>query len=204
MIKVYDVLGDGNCYYRCIWNIIRHEPKMVDVVMLYDIYDEDEGLHEIRYFVAMCIRFQRYAQELVKSMIGLAREMEDVMVLAEQYPILEVVRDIHATWDALYDEIADLIENTNVYASSLEQSIIARMMQPFCSIIVVSPSVQEWEQAMTKVECHEYVALLINIENEHYNYVRLAEACVVPKQDYVLALKNILEIEENGQEPIQV
>ena len=53
--RVLNVKGDGNCYYRCIWNIVKGIDELCEALYLNDKVDEDRGAEEIREYVALSL-----------------------------------------------------------------------------------------------------------------------------------------------------
>ena len=55
-LMIHNVKGDGHCFYRCLWRIIRSDTAASEIIYLIDKTDEDAGMQEIRDFVAIAVR----------------------------------------------------------------------------------------------------------------------------------------------------
>jgi hypothetical protein len=188
-MRVYNVKGDGHCYYRCIWNIAKNYPLIAEALMINDKDDEAEGAGEVRYYVALSLRFKEiYAVNIVRNLVALYKDLPDIV---DMYPILNHIKDIDAPIDQICVELSHVIENTNVMASSLEHEIIAERLSndtldpPLdCKLVVlaqldgenVDDLADKWlrqlDAAIGKVE-NEYVVIIVNQDNIHYKYAKI-------------------------------
>lgn len=214
-IKVINVRGDGNCYYRCIWNIARSVPEIADALMIHDLTDEKEGADEVRYYVALSIRMETYAQKIIDNLVELYKEVPD---LVEQYPILGHIKDVNAGKKDIYNSISKVIENTSVMASSLEHEIIAERLvdsvldPPLdCRMIILSQNpgedktdladkwLRQLHVALDKIE-NEYVIVLINEDNIHYKYTKLLGKIMVKTNEFKTYINEKMECSTEEEE----
>lgn len=124
-IRIFNVIGDGNCYYRCLWRIAKEIPSIAEALMINDLEDETAGAEEIRYYVALSIQMMPYAQCIIQNLIELYKDVPD---LIEQYPVLNHVTDVNANIQDIFQAVSKAIRDTNVMASSLEHEIIAQRL----------------------------------------------------------------------------
>ena len=194
MFKIIDVKGDGHCYYRCIWNIARHVPDIAEALMVRDLENDLDGALEVRYYIALCIRFELFAKNIVKNLVELYREIPD---LVTQYPVLSHIKDVNAAWDEIYRDISNAIEHTNVMASELEHEIITeRLCDTVCDPPLdirlvaltklgnenVEDLADKWLRqlaAMIDKIDENYVIVIINEDNIHYKYTKIFRKVMV-------------------------
>ncbi len=213
-MRIYNVEGDGHCYYRCIWNIAKNIPGIAEALMIHDTDDEEEGVDEVRYYVALCLRFKEtFAVSIVKNLVALYKEVPDIV---EMYPILDHIKDIDAPINDICEQISDVIENTRVMASSLEHEIITdRLINTSldppvdCKLIVLAQLSGEdkedladkWlrqiDTALKNVD-NEFVAIIINQDNIHYKYTRIMGGHMVNTEILRAYIRNKMECDTDS------
>lgn len=188
MFKIIDVKGDGHCYYRCIWNIARHVPDIASALMVLDLENDLDGAMEVRYYIALSIRRELFAQKIVRNLVELYREIPDLLDL---YPVLGHIKNVNADWDDIYRDVSNVIEHTSVMASSLEHEIIReRLCDTICdppldiSLVTLTKLGHEsiddladkWLRQLAvmldKID-EVYVIIIINEDNIHYKYTKI-------------------------------
>lgn len=188
-IDVCDVSGDGNCFYRCIWNIVKHSFRIKYLIGLENCTCEEDAIKKIRRRVAMQLRHSKSAQEHLRNIWTLAQEVDD---LDEEYPIVNAIRAFTSFDDNVVHVAAHTIAETTIMASSLEHSIIQQILHTVHFIVVSSNGrkqpLRKWVTCLrTQIEhsTKRFVAILINMQNIHYKYVRINGNTVV-KTDSIL------------------
>lgn len=198
VLKVYNVKGDGNCYYRCIWHIAKRIPKIAEALMVWELEDEDKGAEEIRYCVALNIRDHREheVRSTVKNLLDLHKVVPD---LDEQYPFLSRLNGLEESEDlgSICHRISRLVENTNMMASSLEHQVVESILSDTfympdvdCKLIVltqlptdkVEDLAEKWLynlNSILKTIENTYVCVIINENNIHYKYTTIFGKVVV-------------------------
>jgi hypothetical protein len=188
-LQVYNVKGDGNCYYRCLWRIAKANPKVARALLVNDVNNEEEGMKEIREFVALSLEFENInAKTTIENLIKLFANVTD---LDTMYPFLARIHDKNADIKKIMKEIARIVENTNMYASSLEHQIIVERFAAFdedpildCKLVVLTQSSHEtiedlsekWMNDLYKIVCNcanKFICVIINEDNIHYKYTKL-------------------------------
>lgn len=176
--KVHDVRGDGSCFYRAMYQILRESGAGQQELGL-DKLDldsassressattedeklENRGVKKIRGYIGNLLRrtWDQDAIETVDNLCNLVVEAgeEDSEQLYddlnEMYPF--VTKDVcmtHGT--SRYQKVAELIEDMDdlMYASSLEIDIIKRMLESVAnlSVIVISYTGKRGEKVEEK------------------------------------------------------
>lgn len=88
--RVFNVRGDGNCFYRCMWRIGKEDRAIADALWIFHLDDEDAGSRQVRRFVANALLHCPRAERALQNLMALRRAWdEDVDDLEESYPILE-------------------------------------------------------------------------------------------------------------------
>jgi hypothetical protein len=194
--NVYNVKGDGNCFYRCIWNIAKCETEIADALCIEDLCNENVGMLEVRSFVAQSLKYESFAQGILGNLIKLYK---DSPFLIENYPILKHIV-VGADLATNCTTIANVIKNTNIYASGIEIDIIkhrfkALLAHPILDIEILviahktgaqkSDLADKWlrelHAMMPNVLC-ERVVVLINEDNVHYRYGKFETTTVIEKK----------------------
>lgn len=199
-LKIKDVKGDGNCFYRCIWNIIKDDDKAKDDLMLIDTVNEDDGCLEIRYYIVMTLKHADYAKDMLKNILELSRAVPDI---SELYPFLEDIgidtqcnTQQPKSFQHIIDKICDIIENTNIMASELETSIIsATLIESDISLIILTQDYHETEEdiadkwlyqlqkILPKVTTNS-IATIINLDNIHYKYMTFMNKVIYTTKEF--------------------
>lgn len=193
-LKVNNVIGDGNCFFRCLWNIAVNFLELADELMIYDRDDEKEGAEEIRYYISLSIRSEEFSQNIIKNLVNLYQK---IPALVENYPVLGYI-NVNAGWNVIIDDVAKAIENTTVMASGLETEIIAKMLLALdIKMIILSKThgldhIDKWytflKSQLQKIDT-QYIIVIVNIDNIHYNYMTIDDQYVISKAH----LTNILQ-----------
>ena len=200
--KIVDVKGDGNCFYRCIWNIVKDHEVAKEDFMLVDDKNEDDGCLEIRYYVATEIKFKQYAQDMLMNIIELDAVVDG---LSELYPFLLEPKYIRAKDDSISNvitSVCDIIKYTTTMASELETTIISSTLTQYSDIclLILTQNCNEVEGDMIKDLLYQVqkmlpkitttdIAIIINIDNIHYKYVTFMDKVIFTKceiNDYII------------------
>lgn len=177
--RISNVRGDGNCYYRCIWNIVKHSEDFRSDLGLTEDLTEDAAVKVLRRVVANKLAEDDSAQTMLRNVWELSGIIADI---SEQYPIAKkIVR--YKKWETVLGNACKLIRSTNIMASELEHTIIASCL-PNIHIVILSrfetdtlaDMGEKWlydlHILLPKIE-KLHVALLINEDYIHYKYMRL-------------------------------
>jgi hypothetical protein len=205
-MHVCDVLGDGHCYYRCIWQVAADDRRAFDALSLVDDDNvversETDGAGDVRYFVVMSLRHDPDAINVLRRLLQLADEATDqetMSALRESYPILAGSCELvpggaslsnGIAFDAALARVRDEIENTSMYASSFEHEIVNSALSKDADLrlIVLCKELGEGREALADKwlrQLHKQlphvsesrVAVLVNCANVHYMYVRWRSA----------------------------
>jgi hypothetical protein len=190
--KVYDVKADGNCYYRCIYNIAKHDPYIQNALSMNNINDEDESVREIREYVSLSLKNEEPPKIYLQNLLELYRAVPDIK---HQYPLLETI-DIDEISEELFGEIADKIENTNMMASSFEHEVVSTALYPYLYIIVIKKTyrdsvedladkwLHELHKMLPTITC-ERVAIIINEDDIHYKYMKFQNNVIINRLELV-------------------
>lgn len=65
-IRIFNVKGDGNCFYRCIWNIAKSNESIIQSLNLINISDEEISIVEIRTYVALSLICNTKYKNIIK------------------------------------------------------------------------------------------------------------------------------------------
>ena len=190
--KVFDVKGDGHCYYRCIYHLAMACEEVSDALYINHMDDEDEAVQEIRYYVSMAVKFPCPTRE---TMVNLIKLHEQVPSLVEDYPILKYV-DHNDSIQKNCERISLAIENSSVYASSVEHGVVQSTLADTCDIQIVilhchhdeslEDLVEKWKTHLWKaviVSTCRQIMVLVNKDNIHYQYVKINGKIILSKDD---------------------
>lgn len=186
-VEVCDVKGDGNCYYRCVWNVVRHSVRLRCALGLEDCRSERDAVGILRHKVAAELRHNQNAQAHLKEIWELSQTVDD---LDEEYPIVEVIKSFSKFNDKVILIAANHVATTNIMASALEHTIIQTMI-PTLHIAIVSTtrkqSITYWMKQLAKqlqiFYKKKYIAILLNVNNIHYKYVKINGSSVATKEE---------------------
>lgn len=192
--EVYNVRGDGSCFYRATYQILRESPKGLNELNLMEGgITEDIGVKHIRDYVGNVIKNTQdmEAIESIDNLCGIVDEVEGeedraelYEGLNEMYPfITEEVCDIRGV--QRYRKVASMIEDMEelMYASSLEIDIIKRTLESIAnlSVVVISSTGKRNEKVETKWKndllgllqntTKRDIGILLNKNNVHYQYL---------------------------------
>jgi hypothetical protein len=191
--EVYDVRGDGSCFYRAIYQILRESPKGASELNLTEGgITEDAGVKHIRDYIGNILRMV-WDQEAIESVDNLctlvseAGEEDREQLLEDLNEMYPFVTDnvCSAKGTRRYQKVAELIEDMDdmMYASSLEIDIVKRMLESIAnlSVIVISYTGKrgekvedKWKQdimGLLQNSTKRDVGILLNKNNIHYQYL---------------------------------
>lgn len=185
--EIYDVRGDGHCFYRALYQILQDaENEVKEDVAIDDVDDEDDGVEYIRGFVAEGLRSRIYDESMnaidtLCSLVlnspaeehhGLQRELH------EMYPFL--TDDVCAKKGIQrYNHVANMIKNMDkpMYASSMEiDQVKVTLSRPTGANIMLltinangnlQSAEKKWKSDLVKLlenSTTKYVAVLLNVE----------------------------------------
>ena len=204
--RIINVKGDGSCFYRCIWRIARSDGDVARVLLIDNLEDEDDGTEEVRYVVALTLKYEKYAQMMLSDLIEVYKAAPFII---ENYPILKHV-DCDGSLVANCKSVADVIENTKIMASSFELDVIRGCLsEAACDIgliVLVRDDTLELEDLAEKLlkELHialgkcknERVTVIINEENIHYKYTKILGEIVNSRDKLVAWTQDLMEEED--------
>jgi len=177
-LRIFDVRGDGNCYYRCIWNIVKNDVDACANLGLSVSLTEDQAVKALRRFVASKLEEDEFAQSMLRNIWELCDCIEDI---DEQYPLAEKIKRCKM-WDTMLKRACELISDTNIMASELEHMIISTALSSLHIVTLARSSfdtladiAEKWLLEMNvllpKVEKPK-VAIIINQDYIHYKYMK--------------------------------
>lgn len=206
--KICDVKGDGHCYYRCIYRIAQKSPDAKDALYIEHIDDEDEAVNEIRLYVALGLKYEKQPQNILQNLLDIYKE---IPIISQDYPILKNI-DSNDLFEINSKKIQDLIENTNIYTSSLEHEIISERLssQNYSNayvdikIIILTQNHNEkivdladkWLrqlQPILKTINNTQVVILVNEDNIHYKYTKFFNNIIIDKKTLEDYIENAME-----------
>lgn len=191
--EIYNVRGDGSCFYRAIYQILRESPKGMEELNLTEAdITEDSGVKKIRDYIGNIIKntWDADATVTIDNLCGLVNEAEEedreqlYDDLSEMYPfVTEEVCDARGI--RRYQKVASLVEDMDdmMYASSLEMDIMKRMLEAIANLSVVVISIEgkhtqkvelKWKSdliGLLKNTTKRDVGILLNKDNIHYQYL---------------------------------
>ena len=185
--KVHDVEGDGNCFYRAVYHVLK-ESRVAQVQLgiegTYGTYGtlELEAVKLIRQRVAQSIKGKVFPE--ITSTIKTLCKLADVPDMVDMYPF--VTKEVcGAKGAARYAKIAALVEDMDeaMYASSLEMDVIQNIIK-FKGLTILAVSAVDGETArsrttkwkndlgaLLRTATTPNVAVLLNDDNIHYQYL---------------------------------
>ena len=195
--KICDVKGDGNCYYRCIYQIAKVDKDVADSLFIENLDDEDVGAGEVREYVALSLKYEKKTQTMLKNLVELYKEAPCIV---HNYPLLNHV-DTSLAFKTVCKEVADKIEETNMMASSFEHEVICDRLstvmydaaadlkliilqrQPYEDVADIADKwLRQLHVMLPKME-NSRVAILINEDNIHYKYAKFMDKIVIRKDE---------------------
>lgn len=197
--KVNDVKGDGHCYYRSLFNIIKKDEDALTALDMGDyieqifdkdeLFNEDDAIDVLREYISNEVKTNEEAKNMIDNLYNLVKNMdeEDVEELEELYPFIEEIKDVRMK-KSRYRKVAEAIRDRKLamYASSLENDIIFQQLQLTVNIGLVIISVESEKQIKSRKNklkwmsdlCGylksletERVGVLVNVGNLHYEYM---------------------------------
>jgi len=198
--RIHDVAGDGNCYYRAVYNLLQQSPAGQEVLNIVGD-SEDAAIHNIRDTLGKMLRTEAIPEALVTidNLCDMAQATGDDLDLSEMYPfVTDEVCEV--TGKRRYRRVARMIEEMAsedpMFASGLEIHMIQTLLSattplpaPDLSLLVISvegraassksrkPSVattNKWKNdllALLRNTTTRRVAVLLNVNNLHYQYL---------------------------------
>lgn len=209
--KVLNVKGDGNCYYRCIWNIIKNDDELCEALNVDDRENEDEGAREIRGYVALSLKYEKDTKNILRNLLEIHK---DVPGIENMYPLLKGLQD-YDSFDEICAVVSERIESTSMMASGFEHDVIANRLCKItydCAtdlqLIVLTQDEGEdkddladkWLRQLycmlPKIHC-ERVAILVNENNIHYKYGVFCRKTVLNKKAFEQFISNVFDAESS-------
>ncbi len=197
--KVYNVIGDGSCYYRCVWRLAKEREDIADALYINNTTDENRGSEEVREYVALSIKFEKPTKDHLYNLITLYKEVPD---LIENYPLLGYI-DVDDDFDTICENIANHIENSTLMASNLEHEVIANRLSTFsydafCDLQIIilkqhydmdiADLAEKWllelSVILPKITCKD-VSIFINEDNIHYKYAMFNNKIIINRQSLI-------------------
>lgn len=194
---IFDVKGDGHCYYRCIYNIAKSESEIAEALYINNINNEETAIQEIREYIALSLKCEKPTQNILNNLIELYKEIDDIR---RYYPLLKKINK-DDDFDTNCKKVIDIIENTNMMASSFEHEIIAsRLKTPSYDafidlqlIILTKDSSENLSDLSDKwlrqlnvilptITCSR-IAILINEDNIHYKYMKYLGHIIISRTE---------------------
>lgn len=188
VFKLVNVRGDGNCYYRCVWNLVKKESEDVKaaVGLVGDVATECDGVRMIRKFVARTLGSNDIAQTSLRNMW----ELSGVIDMSEEFPLANRVKR-YKNWETVLRNSCNFIETTSIMASQIEHSIIKYALAAVgIGLVVLSRTEEDGTLAdlgekwlyqlnvlLPKIDAPS-IALLVNEDYIHYKYIRFNGATI--------------------------
>lgn len=208
-LKVRDVRGDGNCYYRCIWNIIKNNnPLRKSLFIQSTTTTEQEGVRELREYVSICVESCTKAKDALTNLLEIHRSCPDII---DCYPILNHIND-STSFEDICTRVADTIKATSVMASSFEHDIInSCMADKDMRLIVLSQAtcdsqedtMDKWTRqlhVMLPIIQESQVAIIVNIDNIHYKYGVFKGDVVINRASFKEYIDWVNDIDTNSED----
>lgn len=193
--EIHDVRGDGHCFYRAIYQILQDANNEVkEDVAIDDVSDEDDGVEYIRSFVAEGLRKRIYedsisAIDTLCSLVMDAPLQEKASLQHELHEMYPFITDAVCTKKGIhrYNAVANMIEDMEkpMYASSVEidqvKVTLARATGANITLLTINANgnlqsaEKKWKTDLLKLLENTttlYVAVLLNIDNIHYQYLK--------------------------------
>jgi hypothetical protein len=203
-LAIHNVKGDGHCFYRCIWRIVRGDEATSEIIYLIDKIDEDAGMQEIRDFVAIAVRRDYTLEDMMSSLLEFKKlNMDDMM--EEHCPILEFIKPELSLRDNC-EIMAIAIENTSMYASSVEVEVIIRIFKEVnVGLVIVSWDTatedkddvsEKWLYQLQKkmaVTKEDKICILVNIDNIHYKFAMFRLQHIFQRSEFVEYIDQMLD-----------
>ena len=198
---VYNVKGDGNCYYRCVWQLVKSSLNVATALCTNDNEIETNGIQELRDFVVMNIIHDNQTKDYLYNLIELYKSAPDIL---NMFPILKDIC-LKDTFERQCKHVINLIKTTNCMASSFEHTIIQQSLNRIgIEIIVLSQRddldvddlsdkwLKELYVLIPKVNCPK-IAILINEDNIHYKYTRFSKQIIFDKRVILEYLQSAMD-----------
>ena len=190
--KVHNVEGDGNCFYRAVYHVLKESRAAQVQLGIEGTYgtnnsEELEAVKLIRQRVAQSIKGKVFPE--ITSTIKTLCKLADVPDMVDMYPF--VTKEVCAAKGAArYAKIAALVEEAGdttldeaMYASSLEMDVIQNIIKVRGLTILAVSAVDgetarsrttKWKNdlgALLRTATTPNVAVLLNDDNIHYQYL---------------------------------
>jgi hypothetical protein len=186
--KVHNVEGDGNCFYRAVYHVLKENRAAQVQLGIEGTYgtlgdsEELDAVKLIRQRVAQSIKGKVFPE--ITSTIKTLCKLVDVPDMVDMYPF--VTKEVCAAKGAArYAKIAALVEDTSeaMYASSLEMDVIQNIIKVRGLTILAVSAVDgetarsrttKWKNdlgALLRTAATPNVAVILNDDNIHYQYL---------------------------------
>lgn len=193
MFRIVNVLGDGSCFYRCVWRVARSSDAAAHALLLVpsDLDNEEQGVREIRRQVAWLIENDsRETRDTIDSLLALAGDGPDACeCVTDLYPLLDAV-DPQATYQDNIEGMANLVRKHETYASEIEVGIVQReLVDAGIALVVISCEsfsdpeslgdkwLRELHKLLPSITCPK-LCTLINEDNVHYRLGKFGKEAV--------------------------
>ena len=198
---VFNVKGDGHCFYRCIWRAAREHPEIAEALLIEDLANEDEGCEEVRTYVALALNHYPTAMAVLENLIDLYKQAPSIV---EYYPVLTHV-DTGLCIDSNCERAGRAIDDTDMFASGLEIEIVRQALHDIdidilvlsCGMGVVDKTdlADKWLRELhawaTRSQCTRAL-VLNNQDNLHYRYTKFQGSIVSPLCDVLRVLDPLM------------
>lgn len=205
--KIRDVLGDGNCYFRCIWNIIKDDQILKNCLLIDEsVTTEGDGVREIREFVSICVVQMKKAKLMLKNLLEIHDACPDISIY---YPILANI-DYDDSFPVICKKVAHVIETTSIMASSFEHDIINSILTlgDLELIVLTQSSDESQEDMMDKWTRQLYkmlpminkktIAIIVNVDNVHYKYTAFNGNVLIDKAAFHRYINFVMDIDSDA------
>lgn len=204
--KVFNVKGDGSCYYRCVWRLAKEHSYIADALYVNNREDEERGAEEVREYVALSLKYEKPTKDYLKNLVELYKEVPE---LIQNYPLLGFI-NVNDNFDDICKTIADRVENSKMMASSLEHEVIANRLSTVsydsaCDLNIViltqhdhmdvDDLAEKWLLELSiilpKLTCDD-VAIFINEDNIHYKYAKFDNEIVIKRKSFIGYINSVI------------
>jgi len=208
-LRLCDVKGDGHCYYRCIYNVIKEDDKASDSLYIENINQEDETIMEIREYVGVTLKCSKIYKDMLRNLLNIYEKTPSIL---GDYPLLGKF-DMKDSFENICDKVIKAIENTNMMASSFEHEIISARLSVkdinLKVLIITKNENEKWDDIIDKWLRQFYtilktvyntrIAILINEDNIHYKYIKFMGKTIFEKKEFEKYIDEILNDETSEE-----
>jgi hypothetical protein len=205
--QIRNVKGDGNCYYRCIYQIAKADKNIKNALYIENIQNEEEAIKDIREYISLSLKYEEKTQNILKNIIEIYKNVPDI---SQNYPFLEKIT-IEDSFEKINNIVIKAIEDTNMYASSLEHEVILDRLNSNLKIIILTKNNHEKQddfadkwlrqlQPILKTISNDKISILINEDNIHYKYMKFLNEIIIKKSDLENHIEQLLEEDSSDDE----